>query len=269
MGRKYELTKESKKLIANPKRGSFRTRKEHQREMNRFFEDCAHLKQLPNGIKRLTPQHIERLVEYWKKRKLSDNTIITKLTVLRRLNRIQRLGLNIPTNLELSLKKSTTQSITLNLPDNYADNIYHPVTKCLIGLQCQFGLTPLEATKFYKFTPHTARKSLSINRNISHNHQDRYIPVLTDAQQNCLSECQKLSQHSPFFQSEKAEEYILNLYRAECRHADIADKTEFRKIYGEKRLSDLMQTLSEGEAWTTLCQEMGYKRSDTLKKRLG
>ncbi len=259
LGKKFNLQQKSQNIFQRQKNGSPATKLEQQRVMNTIIEDLDRLRRLPRDFRLITPNDIEHLVNCWKKRSLSTATITNKLGVLRRLNQLADLNLNIPSNKELNSIKTSTTPLNMAIPKDYEKNIFHPLTKSVIALQLHFGLTKLEAIRLNS-TCACVNNILLIERTIAHNKKDRTIPITTKIQIETINERNRLIQTSPLLKLQTSDSVtqINRLYMAECCHADISPKTPFRKHYAQTRLKLLEETQDKQSALLTLCLEMGF-----------
>lgn len=257
MGKKFNLQQKSQTVFGQQKHGSKATKLEQQRIMNTILDDLDRLRRLPRNFKFMTPNDIEHLVHFWKEKQLSVATIGNKLAVLRRFNQLSGFDLNIPSNKELNSIKTSPAPLKITVPENYDENIFHPITRSIIALQWHFGLTKLEAIRL---NPKCAcvDNTLLIGRTIAHNKKDRMIPIITKTQVCALSERENLTQTSHLLKQQDTSPLINNLYTAECFDAGINPKTPFRQHYAQARLKVLEQTQDEQSARRTLCSEMGF-----------
>tara|TARA_B100001996_G_C18500716_1_gene531409 strand:+ start:65 stop:517 length:453 start_codon:yes stop_codon:yes gene_type:complete len=141
----------------------------------------------------------------------------------------------------------------------------------MIAMQSHFGLTRLEAAKFFPMESNREEMAcLVIHDKIAHNYRKRIVPMHHDYQREALSiRYHLVTTHLLYCQKEPQIKSMPNLYDAECLNAGIAINTPFRCIYAEKRLSELINSLeSEAAAWKQLANEMGYSRANKLKDRL-
>ena len=257
MSRKFNLKQECCRLLQKHKQGSLTTIQEKQRVMNSIIEDLATLKQLPALFQQLSAKNIESLVSHWRNKELSTATIGNKLGVLRSFNRLSSFNLDIPSNKNLNSIKASPTPSKKPVPENYLDKIYHPITRVIIELQIQFGITKLEAIHLQPYNTHID-DNLFINRSIAHNKRDRVIPLVSKVQTHCLHNRITVAQESSLFDNVASKTLIGKLYQAECQHADIDPKTPFRKCYALQRIITLKQTMNESDALFALCSEMGF-----------
>ncbi len=271
MGRKYTLQIKVEAAIRQSRLGSPETRKRHRYEMRQFFDALATLKEMPATVEQISPRLIKRVVRLWRTRGIAENTIHTRLSYLRRLNKITHMQITVPANEEMDIKKPVSCNSPLLLPDHYRDMIYHPLTHSIIDLQIAFGLTKLEAAYIMPLDHDLATwPFLSVEANIAHNHRKRLVPILSKPQREFLENRRALVVDNPLYPNLTPDrKTILKLFDAECTMANIASHTPFRKLYAENRLAVLLKQMSETKAWQQLAGEMGFARPDKLRQRLG
>ena len=257
MGRKFNLKKECRDYLQRYPQGSKITQQERSRLVLAIIEDLATLHELPPRLSSLSATHIEKLVAYWTSEAASPATIGNRLGALRTLNRLVSLRIDIPSNQSLGITKASPAPSKINLPENYENKIFHPITHSIIALQRHLGLTKLEAIRLGSI--HSGNDNmLLIERTIAHNKKDRTIPITTKMQVDALNERNNLIQTSPLLKQQDASSLINHLYIAECSNAGINPKTPFRQCYAQTRLKMLEETHDKQRALLILCKEMGF-----------
>tara|TARA_B100001996_G_scaffold245937_1_gene190491 strand:- start:7 stop:429 length:423 start_codon:yes stop_codon:yes gene_type:complete len=128
MGRKHTLQTKVDAAIRQSRYGSPQTRRKHRQEMHQFLEDCATLKEVPETIEQITPRLIKRVVRLWRSRHLSENTIHTRLSFLRRMEGFNKMKIVVPSNQALRVVKPKLMPLQLQLPNGYQEKIHHPLT---------------------------------------------------------------------------------------------------------------------------------------------
>ena len=252
---------EFREILATYKQGSPRTRNGYKSVIKVIIKDLFFLKVFFNSFHEVSLDQINSLINHWKKRKLLNVTIGSRLSILRKYLGLLNHSIPLPSNLELGLtrKKSTLTTIPNVAPLQILDQVEHRLTKYILRLQIYFGLTKQEAVKF-RIQPYQAVKnSLYISKSVSHNNKDRLISLHFPEQEQLLKQLAdelglKLSL------SEKYDKVTLvNLYNTELVLANHSSKTSFRAFYARNLFDYLVnqQQLTKKEALLEIAGEMG------------
>lgn len=263
MGRKWELEKSCRAYLNRIRKGSFQTKKTREQIMTQLIDDLASLKRLPSAISEITASHITLLIQYWREKELTEETIVNRLSVFRTVNNLAQLNINIPKNSDLGLKRYVTAQKLSKYDQLEIEKLSHPITRNVFALQMHFGLTQSEAI-YLDPNLISHNHALMITRNISHSNKERYIPIIDDAQKNIIEERRSLCDDS--FTTIMPIQTINQLIKAELFFLNIKTAPDFRSLYAKKRFAQMGS--DEKQAIKTLIREMGITKSKRIYELL-
>ncbi len=252
---------EFREILATYKQGSPRTRNGYKSVIKVIIKDLFFLKVFFNSFHEVSLDQINSLINHWKKRKLLNVTIGSRLSILRKYLGLLNHSVPFPSNLELGLtrKKSKLTVALIAAPLQILDQVEHRLTKYILKLQIYFGLTKQEAIKF-RIQPYQAVKNaLYISKSVSHNNKDRLISLHFPEQEQLLSQL-AIELGLKLSLSEKYDKVTLvNLYNTELVLANHSSKTSFRALYARNLFDYLVnqQQLTKKEALVEIAGEMG------------
>lgn len=234
--------------------------------MMKIIDDLAITKQqLPRSIADIQPTQIVSLVKHWRSEGKTEKTILNRLSVIRSINKILMLQMNIPDNESLNIKQiSCVKRATGQLDaESLFKKTAHSITRNVIALQMHFGLTQSEAIHLDpNLVSHN--HTLIIMKNISHNNKERCIPILNDEQKNIIEE--RLSLCDDSLIKIMPIHMINQLIRAELKYLKIKSPPDFRSLYIAKRFMDMQD--DEKQAIKTLMRETGITKSKRIYELL-
>ena len=252
---------EFREILAAYKQGSPRTRNGYKSVIKVIIKDLFFLKVFFNSFHEVSLDQINSLINHWKKRKLLNVTIGSRLSILRKYLGLLNHSISLPSNLELGLtrKKSKLTIAPIAAPLQILDQVEHRLTKYILKLQIYFGLTKQEAIKF-RIQPYQAVKNaLYISKSVSHNNKDRLISLHFPEQERLLKQLSdELGLELSL--SEKYDKVTLvNLYNTELVLVNHSSKTSFRALYARNLFDYLVnqQQLTKKEALVEIAGEMG------------
>ena len=255
MGRKIELIKICENKLKNYRIGSFVSREDRIRVMKLILEDLARLKMQPENLYQISGGHIHALVDYWRSTDVDVNTILNRLSILRRVNDLLSLGLFIPTNQMLKLKRVKKTAVSELSTDDLSQRVYHPLVVNVVEMQMLFGVTKLEAIRLFYPTPNS-ENMVVVDRTIAANHEDRFIPVLTEQQKQCLAKRTQLTNGKLQLNALLPEAKICQLYHNELNFLGLDHNAPLRQHYARQRWNGLL-TLDQLEGIKKIAKEMG------------
>lgn len=253
------------------KRGRRTTTDEIRRVLFSVIEDLVTLKQVPASWHGLKKELVFLLVAKWRK-SASEATIIAKLSRLRVFNRLFQLDMSIPTNHDLGC--------IVNLPEHDSfieiefseifQSVHHPVTKILLLLQAEFGLTLNEAMNLdisYAISLETGK--LTLDRKTAYNSKERSIPILTKQQREVLNNLEHHFLNERYSLALISNGSGLKVYLAEMRFAGVNLRFPIRNIYARNRFQQLSTDNTHAEAILVLQKEMGFSAKRYVEKAIG
>ncbi len=224
---------EFREILATYKQGSPRTRNGYKSVIKVIIKDLFFLKVFFNSFHEVSLDQINILINHWKKKKLLNVTIGSRLSILRKYLGLLNHSIRLPSNLELGLiRKKSKLTIELNVaPLQILDKVEHRLTKYILKLQIYFGLTKQEAIKFRIQPYQTVKNALYISKSVSHNNKDRLISLHFPEQEQLIKQlADELGLELSL--SEKYDKVTLvNLYNTELVLANHSSKTSFRALY--------------------------------------
>lgn len=230
--------------------------------MMQLIDDLAKTKQhLPNSISKIQSSQISLLVKFWREKGFKEKTILNRLGVLRTINNLTQLNIDIPSNTLLGLKKESTEKKMITIDLSILEKVSHPITRSVLAFQLHFGLTQSEAIQIDPdLISHT--HALMIMRNIAHNKRDRNIPILNGEQEMLINERRllsnkKLTELMPI-------KMVNHLVKFELTFLGFNESKDLRAIYAKKRFSEISARIGEQQAIKTLMIEIGIKKSKPI-----
>lgn len=263
MSRSLALRQEIHHFFTRRISGSSANKIECKRVMLSIVNNLLAISSIPASWKNLSALDIEKLVNLWREQDLCASSISKKLSVIRKFNKDFNLGINVPCNRKLEVRRAGNKPRELKTnPYVLLENIYNPLSKRLLSLQLEFGLTKIESAKMNLFTSfHDG--FLSVSRNIAFNRKDRMIPVTTERQQNIIEKINpelEISQQEDKNFTEKA----LRVFQSEifCLNQDY--NYPFRNTYAKNRYQRLIKDNTETFSTKTVLKEMGLSSKNYL-----
>lgn len=283
MGRKFDLIKQSDKVLGQIRSGSPRTKLKRKREVRQMINDLVRVGIAPPKITGINKTHIESMVSHWKQRQLSTITIMNKLSVARCFLKVALPALDFPSNKDLGvtqkevkrptrltqgeLQNTITVQSKLNHYDCIMQSIETKFTQSVIAFQLFFGLTKMESIRLD--ASYAANEGqLLIDRGLASNGKDRYVPIVTIEQEQAIQARNKLLAGKAKLTDLLSEPDAVALYKAEMLLTGINPKVSLRGYYANTRLSALLQTYQKPEALKKLQNEMGLRSKYVLEQLL-
>ncbi len=267
MSRKSDLLKESDRVLNFHRTGSPVTRHWRKMVMVKIINQLICLKIAPPSFKHFEASQVQALIQFWKKRGLSESTIAKHLGVLRFFFRTASVPNPLPSNQELKIfspRKTATQA---NSFEDLIQKPEHRFTRSILAFQLYFGLSKTESMRL-NLNIAAQNHFLFIDRSIAHNRKDRAIPLLTAEQvaaieirRSLLTDKNRLIELCP-------EGDLRALFKADLLIQKLDPNGNFRAHYAKTRWQSLLQTSPESEAWKTLQAEMGMSSKYPLESWL-
>ncbi len=236
--------------------------------MMQIIDDLASTKQqLPRSIAEIQPSQIRILVKFWRTKGFIDKTIINRLGILRSVNKILMLNMDIPNNHSLNVKNMTDEKCspsTLIDAESLLEKVYHPITRNILGFQIHFGLTQFEAIYIDPTFISHHNNALMVHKVTAHNNKERRIPILSECQEKIIAE--RLALCPKMLSEIVRPEVIQGMIRSELLFLNVKTPPDFRSLYAKKRFAELQD--DENQAVKTLMREMGITKSKRIYELL-
>ena len=262
MGRKHELEKSAFKYLNRIRSGSAHTKKTRVCVMMQLIDDLAKTKQhLPDSISKIQSSQISLLVKFWREKGFKEKTILNRLGVLRTINNLTQLNIDIPSNTALGLRNESTVRKIMTTDFSILDKVSHPITRSVLAFQLHFGLTQSEAIQIDPDLISHAH-ALMVMRSIAHNKRDRNIPILNAEQETVINERRilsdkKITEIMPI-------KMVNHLIKFELMFLGFNESKDLRAIYAKKRFSEVSANIGEQQAIKKLMIEIGIKKSKPI-----
>lgn len=265
MGRKFSLQKKCDAKLNECRVGSFRTKQSRKNIMFNFIESLAALHLLPISFDQITADNLLGVVNYWKNQKIADSSILTRLAVLRSVNRLLDFNIAIPTNNSLGLKLVKKEKPKLPDWQSLISKPLHPLISLILHMQYEFGLTKLEVIRL---SPLSALQQgrLMIHRSIAENRKDRMVVIATEAQKQVLEEWHNCLQGKMALREIIPEADLAHLYRIELTYHGIDHQLPIPHYYIRVQFNALKEIHGETMAMRTTCQAMALSSTRVLAR---
>lgn len=267
----------------------------HQTQRDRYNQLQMSAKQLEEGGYRgiatsgLGTRHVEYLIDLWKEKGISHDTIANRLSNLRWMaGKINKKNIVQKTNGEYGLvTKSSipTENKAFDLTADQLDKIPSEHLKVSLVLEREFGLRRVEAMKF---RPSEADKGdhLSLTGSWCKNGRPREIPILKESQREILIKAHELVGNRSLIPAQK---YVTHLktYERQLPKAGIHNAHGLRYAYAQERYLDLTgwkaplaggprqkdlspeDKVKDREARQIISRELGHNRISITNRYLG
>jgi site-specific recombinase XerC len=266
VSRKQQLLKVVIQCLERDNQGSLETRKHRYQTMRCIIDDFYASRMVLDNWHAVTSAHIKNLLVFWKKQGLKSATIMNKLVDFRYF--LHRIGHHIPNidNQSLSLKKHRVDTKPRVQADALLKDINEPIAYSILALQVKFGLTPLEAMSFVP-SIHIQDDALWITREISTNHKDRIVPIVTEEQQAIIKKLTVMTEGKSLKQ-QFGEQHVRLAYKFALSTEKLPTNINYRYLYAKARFADLCNDYIRMEAKTMVMQEMCISRTSPVWKTI-
>lgn len=260
--RKNSLRQAANRYFQLDNRGSYQEKKKRAYVIQKMIDDLFRIGDVPISWQEMKSEHIKKLIEYWKRSRVKDTTIMRYMTIIRNyLHNINCPISNIDNkSLQLSRKKLKPQRLQWQ-PNLWVSFSERP-SRLIMALQTEFGLTFSEAIQI-KPGIHIKEHKLSLTREITFNSVDRMIPFRNEIQKNILSDLEKLTSRQSLVQF-----FGYKRVKLSWNHAlialDIPIKKSWRYLYAKQMYQYLLPILGNYQTCLVLQDELGIKSRNTL-----
>jgi hypothetical protein len=221
------------------------------------LEKAGHL---PSTWHHLTKDHITHLVTWWRKAGFSISTMINRLSVFRHFSQFIGAMVVFPDNQTVGLiKYSPTNKYSAPINQEYLKNIENPLIKIIGMFQMNFGLTKKEIMRLIaKY--HFFENKIYVSRQIAFNHQERFIPVLTEDQIIAVQLWQQQIPDNQCLLDLYTYDTLIQMYGHEMQQQG-GKIFRYRSFYARSRYAALIPYHTRRAVLNLLQQEMGISHS--------
>ena len=263
MARKQRLLDTLSQYVEYDNQSSFKNRQYRRFVLNKIIDDFYEIRRVPAHWHALTTEHIQRLVKHWRKKGMKDATIMNYLVSLRYfLNKINHEMTGID-NQSLELSKSRKPPKPTIDGEIILEKIQEPIAFLLFSLQIKFGLTLREAMHL---TPniHIDGNTLWVTRELSINHKDRVVPIVTQQQQEILAKLNKITGQNQSLAKQFGVRHTTLAYRFALSAFNLSTRISYRYLYAKARFAELCLQDNKIYSRKRVIQEMGINKTSTV-----
>ncbi|HGO6800105.1 TPA: integrase [Legionella pneumophila] len=260
--RQYSLRQTANRYFQLENRGSYQEKKKRAYVIHKMIDDLFCIGDVPRSWQALKSEHIQKLIEFWKKDLLKDATIMRYMTIIR--NYLHDIDCQLPNidNKSLQLCRKKPKRLRLKWQPNLWESFSDRTPRIIMALQTQFGLTFSEAIHI-KPGIHIKEHKLSLTREITFNSMDRTIPIRNEIQRKILSDLERLTNRQSLVQFFSYKRVKLGWNHALIEH-DIPIKKSWRYLYAKQMYQYLLPILGNYQTCLVLQDELGIKSRNTL-----
>ncbi|HAT1845513.1 TPA: integrase [Legionella pneumophila] len=260
--RKYSLRQTANRYLQLDNNGSYRERKQRAYVIQKMIDDLFRIGDVPKSWNTLEQEHIQKLIEHWRKCHLKDATIMRHMTIIR--NYLQSIDCLIPNidNKSLQLNRQRLPGHRLNFKPNIWKSFSDDTSQVIMALQTQFGLTFSE-TFHIKPVIHIKEQKLWITRDIAFNSADRMVPIRNEVQKQILSDLNQLTNGLSLIHYLGYKQIRSNWHNTLANH-NLPAKKSWRYLYAKQMYEYLLPLLGNYQTYLVLHEEMGIKSRNTL-----
>lgn len=217
---------------------------------------------MPKHLSQISISHIKSLIDYWKSKSISVNTILNKLAAIRFISKHGNLNLQIPSNKTLNLTREKKHLFS-PIPIDLINYVHHPIVKSILEFQIFCGLTKMESIRWS--IDQKYNDDLMVPPNIAFNQTARSIPLITKKQREIVKTRKDLLKGANRILDVIPEHLVYRLYEAELYYCDIKHTTPFHYWYAQNRMKQLQKIQSsKDEVYAILMHETGLHHKNSL-----
>jgi hypothetical protein len=263
MSRKQTLINTVKQHLERDNQGLLKTRQHRLFAMTRIVHDLFSTGIVPQNWHLLKTKDIHALVAFWQKKGLKAATIMNYLIHFRYfLNKINHPLDNID-NQSLNLSKIRNPVKPTINEDALLQAINEPIAYVLFALQVKFGLTLLEAMRL-KPDVHVLENELWVTREISTNHKDRLIPIISEEQKTLLIQFNTVTEGNKCLEEQFGDRHLRLAYKFALSTLQLPTNLNYRYVYAKARFTQLHKSQSKREAKSMVFEETHINKTNPL-----
>ena len=263
MSRKNRLIDTLNQYLCHDNFGSFTRRKYRLFVMNKIIDGFYSTRMVPPHWYALTALHVQRLIHYWQENGIADLTIMNYLAVLRYfMLKINHKVVGIDNaSLKLMQAKKTDKPILDG--DAILAQIKEPIAHILFALQIKFGLTLHEALHI---TPgiHIDARVIWITRELSVNHKDRTVPIITDQQKYILEQLNRFTGLNLNLITRFGGRHARLAYRSSMSALNLSTHISYRYLYAKARFNELCLQYNTIDSRRIVIQETNFSKTSPI-----
>lgn len=245
--------------------GSFTARQYRRGILNRIVRDFYNTRMVPPHWHALNAEHVKCLVEYWKKIGLNDLTIMNYLASLRYFTMKINHDISGIDNQSLGLMRLKPAQKIIFDGDKVLAEIQAPIARILFSLQIKVGLTLNEALNI---TPniHIHSDSFWITRELSVNHQDRFVPIETHHQKEIIQTLNQMTGGNQSLAIKLGSKQARSAYRLALSALQLSTRISYRYLYVYNRFHDLCLYNNKIDSRYIVTKETGFNITSPIWK---
>lgn len=261
--RKSQLRQYADRYLNQNNQGSPRDRKYRYFVIHKMIDDLFRIKEVPPKWYVLNKLHLEKLIYFWKKKKIKQTTIMKYMTVIRWFLKLIDHPITGIKNKDLGLSKKQNSKKPTSISPDIFQKISDPITKTILDLQIHFGLTFSEAIRLIPDV-HLQPNIIWLTREIASNSQDRIIPIRSDEQNVILKQLISLIGINNTLISSHGYDAIRYAYRKNLESLRLPVRKYYRYLYAQMLYAELSPILRNYELILLIMREMGLQSRVTL-----
>lgn len=194
---------------------------------------------------------------------MEDATIMNYLIALRYfLNKINHAIAGVD-NQSLGLSKARQSPRPIIDGEIILEKIQEPIAFLFFALQIKFGLTVREAMYL---TPgiHIDGNTLWITRELSINHQDRMVPIVTMQQQEIIEKLNQITGQNQSLAKRFGIRHATLAYRFALSAFNLSTRISYRYLYAKSRFVELCLQHNKIDSRKMVIQEMGINKTSSI-----
>ncbi|MDF1678530.1 MAG: hypothetical protein P1U32_07545 [Legionellaceae bacterium] len=260
---KKSLRQTANYYLQNNRTGSLCNKKQRRYVIHKLIDDLFYLGDVPSTWDTLPPEYFHKLVKLWKKRKIKPATIMNHMVIIREFLISIGYDTGMLTNQNLGLTKKIKNKKQLGITPKVLEQVQSPIARVLLGLQMHFGLTLSEVMRMVP-SIHIQEHQLWLTREITFNHEDRFVPIRTAEQKKMLKELSELTEAHKSLIETHGYNAIRFIWHEALRTLKLPKQRTYRHMYAQLRQKTLLTTLTHYKTTLTIMDEMGIKSRTTL-----
>lgn len=220
--------------------GSRTTQYQRQMILFRFAKDVQTLGHRGTRLPGLGNRHVKRAVERWQAQRLSDATIMNRLSAIRWIGaKIGKSNLGCDNNgaFGLTRRSESAANKAKTLTVSITHRVTDPHIRCSLKLQAAFGLRREEAMKIQPRSADRGDK-LVLKGSWTKGGRPREIPIRTAYQRGVLEEAKRVAQRGSLIPAHKSYRQHLHTWEHVTRKVGLSKTHGLRHAYAQSRYAE-------------------------------
>ncbi|MDI1352575.1 MAG: integrase [bacterium] len=261
--RQQSLRQTANRYLQTDNRGSFKDKKHRAFVIHKLIDDLFLIGEVPASWNALTRNHIKKLIQLWRKKKVKPATIMDHMTTIRRFLINIECPLPDIDNKSLGLVRQYKSHKLKSIQTNIWISIQEPIARLILALQTQFGLTFNEAINLNPDI-HIKEDKLWITREIAFNSEDRTIPLRNTIQTVVVSELINYTKGKQSLVKMHHYSHIRTQWHETLSPHQLPTNKTYRYLYAQHLKKELVPILGNYQTDWLIRDEMGIKSRNTL-----